>query len=274
MIGRALRGPEFGGSENANIVSFIDDWKQKINWAEWDPLDESLTPEDEDFKQLKHPPWQIISIDLIRHISQLMYKNDNIEFEPFLKSVPIGWYQTNFFALTNPDEHSDNKDSEEKDDYTPVSRLLMVFENEKDSYEMLMDELKKTDIEQFAEEEVIIDEHIELVQKWQDKFFEEKEAIGVDFNENIFYVACHMAQNFKEKPKFFLFKEREFHDMDIIAKDYMELNYYEADDRLRFEYNRKDRYWKTIYPNYELFKQQYDACVNRILNIKKGTRTN
>ena len=57
--------------------------------------------------------------------------------------------------------------------------------------------------------------------------------------------------------------------MDIIAKDYMELNYYEADDRLRFEYNRKDRYWKTIYPNYELFKQQYDACVNRILNIKR-----
>lgn len=36
MIGRALRGPTFGGTEKANIVLFVDDWKQKIHWATYD----------------------------------------------------------------------------------------------------------------------------------------------------------------------------------------------------------------------------------------------
>ena len=41
MIGRALRGPKFGGTEEAQIVSFVDNWNHKINWAEWHPLDET-----------------------------------------------------------------------------------------------------------------------------------------------------------------------------------------------------------------------------------------
>ena len=40
MIGRALRGPKFGGTEEAHIVSFVDNWNQKINWAQWGPLEE------------------------------------------------------------------------------------------------------------------------------------------------------------------------------------------------------------------------------------------
>ncbi|MEW6494969.1 MAG: helicase-related protein [Cyanobacteriota bacterium] len=36
MIGRALRGPQFGGTDEAYIVSFIDNWKQVINWGKAD----------------------------------------------------------------------------------------------------------------------------------------------------------------------------------------------------------------------------------------------
>jgi superfamily II DNA or RNA helicase len=36
MIGRALRGPKFGGTKDAYIVPFIDDWRQTINWATFD----------------------------------------------------------------------------------------------------------------------------------------------------------------------------------------------------------------------------------------------
>jgi superfamily II DNA or RNA helicase len=38
MVGRALRGPKFGGTATANIVLFIDDWREAIQWAEFDEL--------------------------------------------------------------------------------------------------------------------------------------------------------------------------------------------------------------------------------------------
>jgi superfamily II DNA or RNA helicase len=39
MVGRALRGPKFGGTKEAYIVPFIDDWRQIINWASFDLVD-------------------------------------------------------------------------------------------------------------------------------------------------------------------------------------------------------------------------------------------
>ncbi|MFO0564290.1 MAG: DEAD/DEAH box helicase, partial [Polyangiaceae bacterium] len=36
MVGRAMRGPKFGGTSEANIVSFVDDWQHAIRWAEYD----------------------------------------------------------------------------------------------------------------------------------------------------------------------------------------------------------------------------------------------
>ena len=33
MIGRALRGSKAGGTNEAYIVSFIDDWQDKITWV-------------------------------------------------------------------------------------------------------------------------------------------------------------------------------------------------------------------------------------------------
>ena len=78
-----------------------------------------------------------------------------------------------------------------------------------------------------------------------------------------------MAQKDKEKPKFFPFEERDAHDMDKLARKLYGIKCIEVDKTLYNEYIRKDRYWDTIYPSYELFKQQYDACVNRILKFTK-----
>lgn len=265
MIGRALRGPNFKGTDKAFIVSFIDDWKQKINWAEWDPLDETLPEEEGPFTPIKKPPIDLISIDLIRHLSQVMHQHNNMELDPFLKSIPVGWYQTNFYALTD----SNGEEETEEEDYAPISRLLMVFDEEKDKYEELMDDLETIDLSDYEEEDVKLEDKEEQLNNWYNQFFYESESIGFDLKINIFNIASHMAQNSKERPKFFLFKERDYHDMDYIANEYMELNAYEADIRLREEFTRTDRYWKTIYPHYDLFKQQFDACVNRILSIRR-----
>ena len=47
MIGRGLRGTAAGGTEETYIVSFIDDWKDKIAWVNPERLyiEEHLSPE-------------------------------------------------------------------------------------------------------------------------------------------------------------------------------------------------------------------------------------
>lgn len=258
MIGRALRGPDFNGTDIANIVSFVDDWKQKINWADWHLGPEVPVAPEPDTPPEQYKPLDLISLDSVAHLSSIMYDKNGIETGPFLKSIPVGWYQSSFYAL-----------AEGSDDYELVNRLLLVFENEKEAYENLMDKFEKTDISDFKDEEINFDDYSELIENWSEEFFLENDLATGDIMNNIFYLACHMAQNFKERPPFFQFKEREEHDMDSIAKKVINLSVIDADTRLREEFERDDRFWKTIYPNYQLFKQQFDACVNRILNIQE-----
>jgi ATP-dependent helicase IRC3 len=79
-----------------------------------------------------------------------------------------------------------------------------------------------------------------------------------------------MAQNDGEPPVFFEFGDRDSHDLDKVAKKFSfddNLGAMALNQSLMTEYHRTDRYWKTIYYNYQLFKSQYDACVNRLLDI-------
>lgn len=256
MIGRALRGTEFEGTPEAYIVPFVDDWNHKIIFAPYDRLDDGGTGGGNGGGGT---PLELISIDLVRKLSRLMFEKNNIEIGPFLKSIPLGWYHTNFYSL-----------SEGEDDYNEVNRLILVFDDEKERYEKLMEKFVGSNLDEFQEEEIRYDDHENQINNWSEQFFANIDSIG-DIENNIFYIACHMAQNDKEKPKFFSFEERDAHDMDTLARNYMELNAIEVDEKLRYEYKRTDRYWNTIYPSYELFKQQYDACVNRILNLRRHT---
>src|SRR5262249_43256015 len=62
MIGRALRRRLFGGTDRAYIVSFVDNWKHLINWAEYE-LNGEGTGEDVPVS-VRRPPLHLISIAL------------------------------------------------------------------------------------------------------------------------------------------------------------------------------------------------------------------
>lgn len=262
MIGRALRGPKFGGTEIAHIVSFVDKWKQKINWAFWDPL----SGEKETGGDIFHPksvPWEFISIDLVRHLSQVMFKNQNIEIGPFLKNVPLGWYQTQFYAL-----------SEDNENYEETSRLVMVFEDDDKDYIQFMDYLEKIDLSDYENDETTINSKKDELNQWLRDFFHVEDSLVENLKNNLFYIASHMGQ-LKERPQFFEFEDRKNYDMDLIARRYMDLSKTlslpEINNLLKEEFSRTDRYWNIIYVNYPQFKQQFDACVNRLLELVDET---
>ena len=182
MITSALRGIEFDGSAEAYIVPFVDEWNHKIIFAPYDQLDGGGLDVGGDGGGGK-PLNILISIDLVRKLSRMMYDGKNVQIWPFLNSIPLGWYHTNFYSL-----------SKGQDDYTEVKRLTLVFDDEKDKYESLMDKLADINLSAYQEEEIRFEDHEKEINKWSEQYFSNVNSIE-DIENNIFYIACHIHKN-------------------------------------------------------------------------------
>ncbi len=260
MVGRALRGPKVGGTDKAFIVSFIDNWKQRINWAAYDQLAPGLANEKLP-EYGKRPPIQLISIDLVRRLAQQMDSGINVNPGPYKAFLPIGWYRVEYYAQV-----------EGTDDVEPVGQLVMVFEDEKPAFERFINALKDEGLASFEEDSVRLADVRESVDQWHEKFFSDIDArVGGGLIEDLFSVARHMGQNEKQIPKFFGFDVRDQHDLDAVAQDHRskKLDDDAKDDALQGEFTRQDRFWRVIYHDYYQFKSHYDACINRILHAKR-----
>jgi ATP-dependent helicase IRC3 len=254
MIGRALRGSQFGGTDEAYIVSFIDNWKQVINWGKAD----FNGGKDDDIPEYgQQPPLDLISIELVRRWAEEVERRKDSSLPPFLTLLPLGWYLLEFQTLV-----SESEDNE-------VRQLLLVFDNEKESYERFIQNLTKQNIKKFAEIDVSFEDKLNQLEEWKQEYFKSSEEyIGGNLLRNIFHIARHVAQNEGEQPRWFDFDERKNHNLDELARKFIEadLGSKAKNEQLKAEYEKTDRYWNVIYSNYNRFKEQYDACENRILN--------
>jgi ATP-dependent helicase IRC3 len=262
MIGRALRGPAFGGTESAYIVSFIDSWKHLINWAEYQiPDGEAL---DEAVVTVKRPPLQYISIDLVRHVIWKMGQGEAVELAPFLTLLPAGWYRVEFLAQV-----------EGSDEQATVQQMVMVYDGERDAFEQFIAALAEASIEEYEDEQASLEAHREQLEAWRRSFFADaRERVGEELLISMFHIARHVASAGKA-PDFFPFEERAHHDLDAIARDCIaaDLGPTRKHQTLTVEYQRADRYWSVIYPSYALFKSQYDACENAIVQGVRDVAT-
>jgi hypothetical protein len=254
MIGRALRGSQFGGTDEAYIVSFIDNWKQVINWGK---ADFSGGKDDDIPEYGEQAPLDLISIELVRRWAEEVERRKDSSLPPFLTLLPLGWYLLEFQTVVYESEDHE------------VRQLLLVFDNEKESYERFIQNLTKQNIKDFAEIDVSFEDKLDQLEKWKQEYFKSSEEyIGGNLLRNIFHIARHVAQNDGEQPRWFDFDERKNHNLDELARKFIEadLGSKAKNEQLKAEYEKIDRYWNVIYSNYNRFKEQYDACENRILN--------
>lgn len=261
MVGRALRGPVFGGTETANLVFFIDDWKKAINWSKWDPKTWTVHKKHE-IKIGDTLPVDYIPIRLIQDLVKKLGNGgkNNAEFSTYL---PVGWYRVHFYGR----DFSENDSPEVQ----KIQDFVLVFEKEVNSYEKFIEDLKTMDIEEFDDDQVLYENCEERLQEWAEQYFDADDYMGNDLLKNLFLIACHVAQNKEESPQFFEFEERDAYDMDDLAQKYMNCNRMEEDSHLRSIYEDGDLLWSTLYPEYDQFKAQYNACVEYLLS--QGTVT-
>ena len=273
MVGRALRGPKFGGTEDAYIVSFIDNWRQHINWAAYDQI-ENGPADDERPAYGSSPPLRLISIELVRRLARQMDRGININSCPYTALLPVGWYRVEYEAAVG-DDNADGSDGS-PDSVELVRRLIMVFEGERARFEQFLDQLQKEDLR--ALEDTGLDRSDAIDNRliaWRDALFgsgSDDDRPGGDLTEHLLDLSRHMAQQDMERPEFFPFDGlRKDHDLDAVAHRFIErdLGPRAVDQALDSEYKERDRLWRVFYHNYDQFKSAYDACVNRIMHAER-----
>ncbi|MCI9507561.1 MAG: DEAD/DEAH box helicase [Oscillospiraceae bacterium] len=134
MVGRALRGPKAGGTLEAYIVTFIDDWGDNIAWINpkslfWGKND----PEAEQLSQMQRDI-RAIAVSKIAEFARMMdasIDTSALERLPFIERIPVGMYVFTYL------EAADQKTGEA----TECSCQVMVYSNAVRSYAEMMENL-------------------------------------------------------------------------------------------------------------------------------------
>lgn len=259
MVGRALRGPKFGGTEKAYVVSFVDDWRQLVNWAEF-KLDVGPTS-NEQRPSRDRVPIHLVSIELLRRLAEQMYKPASAQPATFLQTIPVGWYHVQFDAQVDGDG-----------DIEHVERLILVYEPERDSFASLVKLLAKRDLQAFVEPLVSFDSVRAQIESWCSEFkLSAADHLGGDLLLDVFHIARHLAQS-GDEPPFFPFSERGNHDLDSLARLAFERNIGRMQVRtfVSHEFERVDRYWRALYANVDSFRDQFELRSRRLENEMLG----
>lgn len=276
MIGRALRGPAFGGTPEAYIVSFIDQWKQHINWARWDDLVD-LDVEDSTSKVTSRLPIELVSAELIAHLARELDISE-LAAVPFLTLLPVGWYVVSYDAAVQPAAPESGLEGEDAeavaaneaapDNVEIVRQLIPVYSQDQQGYERLFTELDQVRLDDFGD--IDVDDAARLtVQGWVMAHFQTGERL-TPLQQDVQSVVRHRARN-GSWPKFTPFDARQNHDIDALATQLAfteQLPRVQENARLRTEFTSDERLWTTLYRNYDQFKRQYDASVNRLLYLQ------
>ncbi|MBU4220642.1 MAG: DEAD/DEAH box helicase family protein [Euryarchaeota archaeon] len=265
MIGRGLRGEEADGTKNTYIVSFLDDWKDKIAWVNPERLliEEDLGPIDDSTykgKQIIH----LISIEKIEEFAIMMDKSiDTSELEnlEFIERIPVGLY---LFSILKPSEN---------DEETEKSCEVLIYDNIKQAYIDFINDLSEFfNINNLNEKEVIEEnELVELCKIVEDKYFYWCEKLPGYRTEDIKDVLRYYALK-EELPRFFEFKDRDKFDVTKIANEIIDQGLSEKDkkEKLSDIWDNDKLQWKAFFGfnNWKYFRNEVNLAIIRILDTE------
>ncbi|MBD7914801.1 DEAD/DEAH box helicase family protein [Clostridium sp. Sa3CUN1] len=255
MIGRALRGEKAGGTKEAHVVSFIDDWKERIAW-----VNPELTQENNEFADNNYDNekklLRLISIKKIEEFAMLMDETvDTSELEKieFMKRVPLGMY-----AFTFIDDNSMEKNHQ-----------VLVYDSTKDMYEEFINDLPLIFEAHNINEEYIEDDVMnKLLDEVENTYFNENMLPKYD-KEDIKNILKYYAE--KEcKPKFITFEDvdRESLNLKTIALNIIEkdMRRSEINDYIEGLWNDENQIIKIYFNKKLYFKQQLQKQIDILEN--------
>ena len=266
MIGRALRGEKAGGTKEAYIVSFVDDWKDKIAWVNPESLHEGegITV-DGDYNN-KYVP-RLIAINKIEEFARMMDETvdtDELKNLPFIERIPVGIYSFKILLPSN-DENAE-----------PIERNcdIMVYDTYRQAYEDFINDLDIIFEEKGLEDREFLEDYEldYLFEEAKREYFEGYDTTIGYRDEDIKDILRYFAQT-SFKPVFLLFEDREKYDVSKIAHYIWEID---MGERKKAEY--LDELWNDEKSFLKIFfggNERYfiDQVNNELFKIRKGIST-
>ncbi|MBD2000573.1 DEAD/DEAH box helicase family protein [Leptolyngbya sp. FACHB-541] len=265
MIGRALRGQKAGGTDKAYVVSFIDNWEDKINWVNPEKLhiEEGEPPINptETAKRIA----RLISIEKIEEFARMMddsIDTTTIEKLDFLKRVPVGIY---CFSIL---------ESSESNESMPRNHDVLIYTDTEEAYDCFVNDLaalfKSVDV---GNRELLTEEELKyLLQLTKELYFPDYPFLIGYRDADIENILRFYAQK-QAEPGFIAFSQRRKCDLSIVAKHLIEqkLDRIQEKEYLDSLWNDSTSFWQVLFGyNYLYFKKQVDIEINKLLGFYPG----
>lgn len=257
MIGRALRGVKAGGTEEAYIVSFIDEWRDKINWVNPEKLYiEENVDFNEDSKANKENLIKLVSINKIEEFADIMddsIDTSKLEAVEFKERVPVGLYS--FSVLIKTESEKEEKKNCE----------ILIYNNTEEIYQEFIDDLDNIfDYYDLNQKEYLEEDELEyLFEKVEEKYFIGQDMIPEYKTEDIKDILRYYALK-GVKPGFLKLSDRNKFDLSKEA-EYI----YENSLGGRKETEYINNIWESENNFWKVFFNHNKGYFIRQLNIEK-----
>lgn len=263
MVGRALRGEKAGGTANAYIVSFIDDWNNKIAWVN----PESLLNEG-DFidteSNIKKRNMRLISIEKIEEFARIVDETVDtkiLESINFSKRVPVGMYVFSFIDENNLERN----------------HQILVYDSTQDSYMELIASLRNIFIEFSIEEEQIEPSLLAEVCAICESTYFNSYMIPPYNKKDIECLLKYYAQK-ETEPLFVPIAEidRKKVDLSLVAKEIVDkdMRRKEQEEFITNLWEDENGLIKVFFGNKYFFKRQLETEIDKLFNPEEYIITN
>lgn len=255
MIGRALRGELAGGTAGAYIVSFIDNWKDKIAWVNAEYLyhdEEILFPEKENIYSPKM--LRMVSIAKIEEFAKMLDDTvDTLSLEKldFIKRIPLGMYA--FSYIENETEHN---------------HQVLVYDSTKEYYEEMISGLPDLfKLYNIVDETLPVDLLVKMCTECEDCYFDDPCMIPTFDGRDINSILKFYAQQECE-PRFIKFDEidRRKVDLSIIAKEIVRKDLRQSEEQKLIDtlWEDESSLLKVYFNKKAFFKRQLEIEKNKL----------
>ena len=250
MIGRALRGEKAGGTKDAYIVSFIDDWQDKIAWVNPERLfiDENVDFSEQN-RETSKMAMRLVSISKLEEFARIANGtiDETLSDLPFIDRIPMGIYKFSYLL------DGDGEDEVEK------SCDVLVYDCMKEAYQALIGWLPTADL---TNEEAAA-EHVDAT-----LFRKSDVLLGYDRQDVLDLIRYYKAT--RETPPMISLSDRKHYDVDTLARHIIENDMTPSarKEYIDAEWSRSDGQWSAFFgvENQKAFRKLINDAVDRIEN--------
>jgi len=273
MIGRALRGEAAGGTPEAHIVSFVDNWNEHIAWVNPENLfiDKDNDFSDNEAERQKHEI-RLIAISKIEEFASILDDSVDttaLERVSFEKRIPLGMYAFTYLEENGMDH----------------SYQVMVYDSTEEAYKNMMEALPEL-FQSFGVDEEFVDDNVlkQMASQLRNTFFT-GEMIPPYEERDVKHILRYYAQ-YETAPEFYTFDAvdksklnisaiaKKIYDEDMGPKkkaEYVESLWNSTDDNmLKLFFGRKTYFWKQL--DVELMRLSSPDIFDEEDNVQYGTR--